>query len=277
MDKYDKADRKITRILDALKADGYREAHAIRYECDRNDTEYRPDLANIVSSIDKFLRAVPKRYVPETDVRGSSTDSESGLYIELGWDNHAFHGMSSIPSARLEVTFLDDDRVRYNGMISHDKNTTHDVKLREGRLLEQAISETKKFFKKWPESPKVDIRIDESTPVGRILAEHGAVITNLESLDRAVCDVYYASKRMRHDTYIHIPKTNVPEIDEFAANFRKEYAKLTKRLSGKYRNAVLAELFPLARKMREMYFADNPRSGRNDYIFHECAKAAGVC
>lgn len=273
MNKYDAADRKMGKILDALEADGYREADSVRDECQRSDTEYRPELANIVSQIDKLLRAIPKRYVPETDVRGSSTDSERGLYIELGWDNHRLYN-TGIPSARFEVTFLGDDRVRYHGMIHDGKKTTHEVKLSEGKLLKKAISEAKRFFKKWPESPKVDVEIDENTPMGRLLAERGASITNLESLDRAVSDVYYAARNMECSPYVSISKTNVPEIDEFAAEFRKEYAKIVKRLSGKYRHAVLAELFPLARTVYQMYLARDPRTRMHDHMFMECAEAA---
>ena len=276
MDEYDRADKKANRLLDNLKADGFREAGLLRWEYNRNNIEDRPRVAGIITQIDKFLRSVPRMYAPKTYVNGSTADSDSGLAVSLDWSNHALDRI--VPRARFEVTFMSECRVRYHGMIYADKNVKHEVRLTEGRLLDQAITEAKKFFKKWPESPKVDVVIDANTPLGRILSERNAVITNLESLDRAVADAYYATDRMKPNVP-RISKTGVPELDEFAADFKKEYEKMAKRLSKKYRQAVLVELFPLARQLYRMRLDLKPHTRRPHHIFQDCAEAvdADVC
>ena len=54
---------------------------------------------------------------------------------------------------------------------------------------------------------------------------------------------------------------------------RKEYASLAGRVAAKYKRAVLAELFPLARTVYRMCL-DHGRDARvHSRVFQECAKA----
>ena len=244
----------------------------------------------------EFFGRVPHAYAPRPRIstRPNHKQHECGDSFEVAWRG----GYPLLPRlADMVIVFHGGAGVEYHahidGASGADESAVQpfppDRRKRDfgrdyrdggdGMSVGAAVGAFGRFMANRPKSPRVDASVDRDTRLGRLLQKYGAdsdSLGNLEGLELAVHDAYFAVRRASGELPIQVPKTDIDELAELGRRLRSEWDAAVHRVAAEWARGMLAELCPLAHTLYTTY----PKYMREldtvipAGIFRECEAAA---
>ena len=272
-------EKRINGLLERMREDGFvHEADSIGNLLVYFDPDDYGTLFHIIYTVRTFLIKIPKRYTPRAQFTSPGSDTVP-LHIEAAWSNYALGDI--VPRANFSIKFMRRRHIGYSGSVEFNDDK-YVIEYTESNSLQDGVNAIGRIFSRWPRSPRVDIAVEEKTRLGFIMDRYGASMGTLDNtLEDAMQVVFDGSRSLAgmdvDINQIIIPKTNIPELDNFAEKFISNYEKRIDKYAAKHRLQLANELFPLARTVFQK-FSNRPAFWVHS-AFWDCAYKtdADVC